>query len=218
MGMKINIIGAAMFGLLLMNAEADIAVSSPSFNRSENAIGVEIRLNSSLAVWDATKAYTLNSFNFNAGGSGGTYWLNVYQAGSSAEAGGFDFSADDTTGLTFLGASANSIDTSGSANTDPLNYTFSGVTVAPDRDVFIVFSTTSTAGSFVQANLKSINETAPTYSNLLTADVEDINGNDAAESIHFDGDFTEVIPEPATMGLVATAGVLLMLMRRRLMI
>ena len=206
-----------MFGLLMMDAGADIIVSSPSYNRSENATGVEIRLNSSLAVYNSDKNYTLNSFNFNAGGAGGTYWLNVYQAGSSAEASGFDFSSNDTTGLTFLGSSANSIDTSAFSNGDALSYTFSGITVSPDRDVFIAFSTNSAAGSFVQASLKSVNQTSPTYSNLLTVDVEDINGADSGESITFTGDFTEVVPEPATMGMVAAGGALLMLFRRRML-
>jgi len=207
--MKKNIIGALIFGLLVMNAGAQIVVSTPNgFNRSDAAIGVEIRLNSSLAVWDATKTYTLNSFNFNAAAAGGTYWLNVYQAGSSAEASGFNFSSNDTTGLTFLGASANSIDTSSFDNGSALDYTFSGITVSPDRDVFIVFSTTATAGSFVQANLKS-NKDTPTYSNLLTADVEDINIGSSAEYITFDGEFAEVVSGPsaptAPTGLAATA-------------
>jgi hypothetical protein len=214
--MKKNIIGALLFGLLIMNSGADIIVSTPNgFNRSEDAAGVEIRLNSSLPVWDATKTYTLNSFSFSSSGAGGTYWLNVYQAGSSAEAGAAETAAFDATGLTFLGASANSIDTSAFSNGDALDYTFSGITVAPDRDVFIVFSTTSAAGSFVQAGLKS-NNTAPTYDNLLTADVEGVNKAAAGEYTTFTGDFTEVVPEPATLSMIASAGALMMLLRRRI--
>jgi hypothetical protein len=214
--MKKNIIGAVIFALLMMNAGADIIVSTTGYNRSEIATGVEIRLNSSLPVYNATSNYTLNSFTFQSDGNdSGTYWLNVYQAGSSTEATGFDFSADDTTGLTFLGASASSINHDPLGNGDDVNYTFSGITVAPDRDVFIVFSTTATAGSIVQAGLKSLN-TVPTYSNLLAADVEDVNGNDSGEYITFSGDFTEVIPEPATLSMIASAGALLMLLRRRI--
>lgn len=198
-----------IFCLSLITAtHAQITIgSADGFNRSANQEGVQLILDSSLTEITGTQ-YSLDSLDFQSAGIvAGDFYLDVYMAADSSTSWG-----GAPTG-TYLGSSS-AFSFAAADNGDPVSASFSGINLDVDKNFFLVFSDTSTAGSIVTAGIKTRNAD-PSYlvNGGSSAAVEQING-DGGEFMTFDATFA-IVPEPSTLALFGLAGLALVATRFR---
>ncbi len=228
--MKKNIVILATTSLVAMTGLSQaVTVAQTNFNaRSGGAnFGQEVRLNSSQAAFSSATSFALTSFTLYKGDGGGgsaTLFMDVYMADAttgSAETTP-DFSVPTTAGLTYLGSSTNSFDYSnagaGSDGTTlgpALTWTFTGIDLLVDRDIYFVSSNNNTAGNFQGASYNIQNTTPLAFTNITNDDSDVMFGGPGdAETTQDNRYDLVVVPEPSALGLglLGTAGLLL---RRR---
>lgn len=215
--------------IALASATAGAATISQTNVTNDSGVadyGQEIRLDSS--IFTAASSYTLDSVTFYKGDLGGgsaTLFLDVYIAPDATEA---DPDVDTSTvGLTYLGSSTNSFDYGaltvgdGAAGTlgGQMTWTFSGIELAVDRDVFLIFSSDNQAGGFQGTSTSTNTVGVPAssvYTNIGNADSDPLFGGtgDASDQDHVYSVEVTAVPEPS-IALLGGLGLLVLSRRRR---
>lgn len=173
---------------------------------------------------DSSLADTLlNSFSLTKGGSGGgttTGFIDVYTLGT-AVFNDLNFGTGaETANLTFLGSSTNSIDTAAATTGTLLTWNFANITLPTNEAIFLVFSDTSGAGSFIGTSVRVegsqsnqvFSNTDATKSHTLAfgGDVQTAFGDQVDNTYS-----VTLVPEPSAASLTALTMIGLLLVRRR---
>ena len=180
--------------------------------------GLEFELNSTFFTEDQV----LDSITFywqDKGGPTGSMFVDIYSLSGTQDATSPDFSSTNTSGdmnLSYLGSSTNSIDYGAiTVASTAMEFTFSGITLARDVDLFAVFSTDDNDGNWVGASTDiatsgySYTNIAGTGSDPLFGGVGDSDSQDLTYDIQM-----SAVPEPSA-ALLGGLGALLLLRRRR---
>lgn len=193
-------------GLASQAYSAVIDTVTQSGNRQDDAVGIQFQVDTGLPAFSGP-SFTLDTFTFRQGiDADSVYFLNIYE-GTATGSTDFTPGSENVSDLTFLGASDNSVDwgltTNGSAN-----YTFTGVTLSADTDIFVVLSTTTASGSFALGGFHTNNggpwNNDADFNNLLAVNYDELNDEDGATGIIWSASVT-AIPEPSSIVLMVAA-------------
>ncbi|MCH7227093.1 hypothetical protein [Haloferula sp. A504] len=214
--------GLVVAGLFCGNAASAATIISQTANGASASSGSG-NYGQSFEVDSTLPDNLLSSFSLTKGGSGGgttTGYIDVYTIGTAV----FDdlnFGTGVETGnLNFLGSSTNSIDTASAASGDSLTWNFASIALPTDEAIFLVFSDTSGAGSFVGTSVRvegSVANQVFTNTNAseshtlaFAGDVQTAFGSEVDNTYS-----VTLVPEPSAAGFSAAALVGLLLRRRR---
>lgn len=165
----------------------------------------------------------LSSFSLTMGANGGgttTGYIDVYTLGT-AVFNDLNFGTGVETGnLNFLGSSTNFVDTLNASTGDTLLWTFASINLPTNEAIFLVFSDTSGAGSFVGTSVRvEGSETNQVFTNTNASESHTLAfAGDVQTAFGEDVDNTysaTLVPEPSSFALMALGGAALFLLRRR---
>lgn len=187
--------------------------------------GQQILLDSSNSEFDDFPAYTLDDVSFWTGSGNEEFedessvYVDVYLQGTFIGAPTFPADGSAPAGLVYLGSSDSSVDYGSASDGTKLTWSFTGITIPLDTNVYLVFSDDGADGDFDSGVFE--NNSAGTAPGLALVGISEADSNPlfggspdtgADKDNRYEASFTG-IPEPTTLVLVGLGG--LVLVRRR---
>lgn len=198
-------------------ASASIVIAQLNTNTSSGTGDYGQLFQVDSALTGISGSATLESLTFYRGGNGsGNLWIDVYSQGT--ETGTPNFSnATNTGNLDYRGSSSASIDYTSVSAGDPLTWTFSGVTLPVDTNIYLVLSTDSSSGNWTGRRLEIVDDESQSYNNIVNLESDPLFGGSPDAQLKNDNRYSVVvIPEPsAAAALLGTFAVMLSMIRRR---
>ncbi len=212
------VVSALMFASVSHAAIISQISASSIGNSGTGNYGQGITVSSSLLSENVLTEFSTEKGNLVSGTTTG--YIDVYSLGT-ANIDDLNFGTLVEVGnLDYLGSSTNVIDTLNTSDGGTLQWTFANITLPFDTPIFLVFSDTNTAGTFLGTSTKvQGNSGLQNYVNITAADSYTLGfGGDVqlARADPVDNQYSvTLVPEPASLALAGLGAFCIVAARRR---